>query len=132
MTVDQTLPASVRLYFRGLREGDGELFASAFSASAAIHDPVGTEPVSGAALRQVPAHVASLFARFDGVEPDETYRSGTAVSVRWTGRGTNADHDEITWSGITTFFLDDTGLIETGYAVFDLAAVGERLAGRSS
>jgi steroid Delta-isomerase len=119
-----TLPHSVRSYFEALRTGNSELFASAFAADAVVHDPVGTDPVVGTEqLKKVPAHVSSLFSSFDGIVPDEAYLSGNAASVRWTGQGTTPQGARVRWSGISTYFLNDAGLIQTAYVVFDLAEV---------
>ena len=114
------IPASVTGYFAALRANDTEAFAGVFAPEGVSNDPVGADPLVGrAAIRDMLAGFLPTWGRFDGITEDETFVSGNAVSVRWTGHGVSASGGSVDWTGINTFFLDGDGLIETLYAVFD-------------
>jgi hypothetical protein len=122
------IPASVSGYFAALRDNSPTAFADAFVPEGVSHDPVGGELLVGrTAIQEMLEAFLPTWGRFDGITEGETFVSGNAVSVRWTGHGVSASGSSVDWTGINTFFLDDHGLIETLYAVFDAADMNRQL-----
>jgi len=120
-----TAPAAVNAYFDALLTANRELYATAFTEDAVAHDPAGAQPIAGRELIVALLGVTTTWwSRYEGLTPKETFTSGDVTSVRWIGRGKTYDGRDINWAGITTFLLDDQGLIHTLYAVYD----GEKLA----
>lgn len=125
-----TIPASVAGYFRSLRESDPTGWSKNMSLDAEGHDPVGAPVLRGrAAFETMLIGFLSAWKEFHGLTETEAFASGNAISVRWDGGGTNAKGATIEFSGVTMFFLDEEGLIELFYSVFDSESVAQELKG---
>lgn len=124
----ETVPAAVSGYFAALRNNDPDAFAACFAEGSIGHDPVGAPPLEGpAAVRTMLADFLPSWGRFNGITEDEIFQSGNSIAVRWTGSGISPAGNPVVWTGINTYFLDDTGLIKTLYATFDAPSMSAQL-----
>jgi ketosteroid isomerase-like protein len=127
-TMSATLPQSVRAFFDGTETRDAALAVSGFTADTVYIHPVGAPTLTGADAVQ--AEIENLFRpwrHFDGITPEEAFRSGSTTAVVWQGNGIGANGRDITFRGVTTFELTEDGHVAELVAVFDMAALGAQL-----
>jgi uncharacterized protein GlcG (DUF336 family)/ketosteroid isomerase-like protein len=121
-------PTAVTGYFAALRAGDPDAWAACFAEDAVGHDPVGTPARTGRdAFRDMLTGFLPRWRRFDGLFETDAWTAGNATVVRWTGSGISPTGRPVRWSGVNTYLLDDDGLINTLYAVFDADALAAQL-----
>lgn len=98
-------------YFRATQSGNAYIWASAFAENAVLEDWVGTPPLktSKAILAQIDDFISAfegvgLYANFIHVNSNEAI-------AKWTGRGTMATGQEITFEGVDLFEFNRLGKI---------------------
>jgi steroid delta-isomerase len=124
------IPASVTGYFQAIRDSDPAAWAQNMTIDAEGHDPVGAPVLRGrAAFETMLTGFLGAWQDFYGLTETEAFASGNAIAVRWDGKGHNSRGTKIEFSGVTMFFLDDDGLIERFYSVFDSETVARQLKG---
>ncbi|TNM63167.1 nuclear transport factor 2 family protein [Streptomyces sp. NP160] len=126
-------PPSVEGYFAALRANDPAAWAACFAPDAVGEDPAGAPALRGrAAFQQMLTDFLPTWGRFDGIREDEVFAAGPATAVRWTGSGQSLSGREISWSGMNLYLLDDGGLIERFWAVFDADDLQRQLSGEAT
>jgi steroid delta-isomerase len=120
---------AVAAYYAAVRTGDIEAIAQLFAPDAVMRDPVGAPPATDDAARRMRyAGISAAFASFEIVE-QSVIAAGDEAAARWTASGRTRSGKDVRFDGISTFEVDDAGLITMMSAYFDLGTVAAAMQG---
>lgn len=100
---------------------DADAFANSFAEDGTTYDPVGTAGITGRdGIREF---FNSICKNFKSVALTEecVFVAGNSAAVKWTGKGTSSNGQEVSFEGIDVFDVNEDGKIQTVRAYWNPA-----------
>ncbi|WP_017653237.1 nuclear transport factor 2 family protein [Fortiea contorta] len=123
----QAIATLIAEYFAATRVMDVEAWLETFAEDAIDYDPVGGNVLKGhREIGQFFLSVTDMFATV-GLTEEFVHIVGNEVAVKWTGRGTGKNGQEVIFEGIDLFEINAAGKIQTLRAYWNADAAIAKL-----
>jgi steroid Delta-isomerase len=118
---------AVKAYFEAIRAMDQKAWVNTFAEDAVSYDPVGAPPTQGhQKLGEFFQAITAAFKKV-GLTEDQVFIAANSAAVKWTGRGTSKQGNEVHFEGIDVFEINEDGKIETLRAYWNPAEMMAQL-----
>lgn len=126
---DDTIPAAVRQYFAAIGKMDADSWVDCFAEDGTSYEPGVPAPLKGHwALRQFLAGVLGAFETI-AMTQDHVFQSGNRVAVKFRGRGTGKNGQNVVFEGIDVFEINQAGKVQTMWGYWDPTTMVAQLQG---